>query len=171
MKWLRVALEIIGAVSLLAVVVLGARIVYSNSSDRVDKASRKDVAFILNWSGLSPDQDYKIISSYESSRSFTGDHLDYFCIQLPEFKVAESAKDEWHDGPEKDPLLADALQLAINDAHQHGGGCIPSLEEASSTAIKLMFTQVLLRSRQATVADITLYDPQKKRLYYVSFKT
>jgi hypothetical protein len=171
MKWLRVALEMIGAASLLALAFFGARIVYNNSSDKVNKATRKDAMFILNWSGLSTNQDYRIISSYESSRSFTGDHLDYFCSALPKFEVAEWAKDEWHDGPEKDSLLADALELAVGDARQHGGGCIPPVEEANSATMKVMFPQVVLRNRQASAADVILYDPQKRRLYYVSFKT
>ena len=170
MKWFRVALEVIGAASLLAVVGFGSWNLYSNSSERVNQASRKDALFILNWGGLSTDQNYKVTSSYESSRNFTGDHLDYFCIELPKFEVAEWAKNEWHDGPEKDSLLAEALELAVNDAHQHGG-CIPSVKEANSAAMKIMFWQVVLHDRQAMAADIILYDSQKQMLYYVSFKT
>jgi len=171
MKWLRVGLEIVGAASLLVGMALVAWIVYGNSSDKVNKATRKDAQFILNGSGLSTNQDYKIISSYESSRSLTGDHLDYYCIELPKFEVAEWAKEEWQNLPEQNPILAAALQLAVNDARQQGGDCIPSAEEANSTAMKLMFLQVVLHSRQATAADIILYDPQKRRLFYVSFKT
>jgi len=37
----------------------------SNSRDKVNKSSRKDVLFILNWGGLSTTQDFKIVSSYE----------------------------------------------------------------------------------------------------------
>ena len=170
MKWFRVALEVIGAASLLAVVGFGSWNLYSNSSERVNKANSKDALFILNWGGLSTDQDYRIISSYESSRSFTGDHLDYYCVELPKFEVAERAKNQWHDGPETDSLLANALELAVNDAHQHGG-CIPSVQEANAAAMKIMFWQVVLHDRQATAADIILYDSRKQMLYYVSFKT
>jgi len=170
MKWFRVALEMIGGASLLAVVCFGSWYLYSNFSEKVNKASRKDAVFILNVGGLSPDQDYRITSSYESSRSFTGDHLDYYCIELPKFEVAEWAKDQWHSGPETDSLLADALELAVNDARQHGG-CIPSAQEANSAGMKIMFWQVVLHDRQPTAADIILYDSQKQKLYYVSFKT
>ena len=170
MKWFRVALEVIGGASLLAVAVLGSWALYSTSSDKLDKATRKDALFILNWSGLPTNQDYKVTSSYESRRNFTGDHLDYFCIQLPTFQVADWAKDEWHDGPEKDPLLAEALETALNSVVERGG-CLPSASEANSPAMKLMFTTVVLRSRHASAADIILYDPQKRMLYYVSYKT
>jgi hypothetical protein len=170
MKWFRIALEMIGAASLLAVMGFGSWHLYSDSSEKVNKATRKDAMFILNWGGLSPDQDYRITSSYESSRSFTGDYLDYYCIELPKFEVAEWAKDQWHEGPETDSLLANALELALNDARQHDG-CIPSVQEANSTGIKIMFRQVVLHDRQPTAADIILYDSQKQKLYYVSFKT
>ncbi len=170
MKWLRVGLEVIGAASLLAFAIVATWSVYQSSSEKINRATRKDVLFVLNWGGISTDQDFKIISSYQSRRSFTGDHLDYYCIELPKFEVAEYAKDEWHDGPEKDSLLAEALKLAVDDARQHGD-CIPSVEEANSPAIKVMFTTVVLHSRQATAADIILYDPRKRMLYYVSYKT
>lgn len=170
MKWFRVALEVIGGASLLALAVGFAWGLYSNSFDRVNKVSRKDALFILNGGGLPTDQDYKVVSSYESRRNFTGDHLDYFCIELPKFQVADWAKDEWHNGPEKDALLAEALETALNSAHEPGG-CVPAVSEANSPAMKMMFTTVVLHSRHATAADIILYDPQKRMLYYVSYKT
>jgi hypothetical protein len=170
MKWFRVALELIGGASLLAVVGFGSWLLYNNSSDRFDKASRKDALFVLNWAGLPTNQNYRVVSSYESRRNFTGDHLDYFCIELPKFQVADWAKDHWHDGPEQDALLADALETALNSAREHGS-CVPSASEANSPAMKMMFTTVLLHNRYATAADLILYDPQKRMLYYVSYKT
>jgi hypothetical protein len=171
MKWLRVGLDVIGAASLLLAVGFGASIIYSSmSSGKENKATRKDVLFILNSGGISTDQDYKIISSYQSPRSFTGDHIDYFCIELPKFEVTGPLTKEWHDGPENDPLLAEALKMAIDDAHQRGGG-VPSIEEANSAAIKVMFPLVVLRDRHVNEVEILLYDPQKKMLFYVSSKT
>jgi hypothetical protein len=37
--------------------------------------------------------------------------------------------------------------------------------------MKILFWQVNLHDRQATVADIILYDSKTRRLYYVGFKT
>jgi hypothetical protein len=65
MKWFRVALELIGGASLLAVVGFGSWLLYNNSSDRFDKASRKDALFVLNWAGLPTNQNYRVVSSYE----------------------------------------------------------------------------------------------------------
>jgi hypothetical protein len=169
-KWFRMGLEVLGAVTLLAIVVLGISVMYSGSKDRINRASRKDVAFILNWAGISTDQNYRVVSSYESARSFTGDHLDYSCIELPRFETADPQKGDWHSGPESNPLIAEALQLALSDAHQRGT-CVPAVQEANSPAMQMMFPQVLLRNGHATAADIILYDSKQRMLYYVSFKT
>jgi hypothetical protein len=169
MKWLRLGLEVIGAAAILGVVVLAA-LVARDHSDRANNASRRDALFILNWAGLPTDQDYRVVSSYRSARSLTGDHLDYFCIQLPRFEVAEQTKPQWQEGPETNPLLADALELAVNDARDHGA-CVPSAKEANAAGMELMFVTVVLNDRQATAADIILYDARRKMLYYVSYKT
>ena len=140
------------------------------TSEKVNRAKARDVLFILNWGGITTNQVFKVIASYESARSVTGDHLDYYCIELSKFDVADFAKNEWHDGPEKNPLLAEALELGVNDARQHGD-CFPSAEEANSEAMKIMFWSVVIHGHQPTGADIILYDPRNKRLYYVSYKT
>jgi len=127
MRGLRVSLEVLGAVALLAVIVFGVSVVYSGSRDRINQANRKDVAFILNWAGIATDQNYRVVSSYESARSFTGDHLDYFCIELPRFEIADQQKGDWHSGPESNPLIAEALQLALGDAHQRAT-CVPVVQ-------------------------------------------
>jgi hypothetical protein len=173
MKWLRLCLQTVGALSVLLSVV-GATAVawnfYSPTSARINKATRKDSVFILNWGGISTNQDFKVVASYQSSRSLTGDHLDYYCIDLPKFEVAGPEKDEWHVGPEKNPLLADALDLAVNDARQYGD-CVPSAERANSDAVKIMFVSTIVHGHQPTAADIILYDTNHHKLYYVSFKT
>jgi hypothetical protein len=169
-KGLRIALEVMGAATILAIVAFGISVVYSGSRERINKASRKDAAFILNWAGIPTNQDYRIVSSYESTRSFTGDHLDYFCIELPKFEVSGQQKGDWHNGPESNQLMAEALQLALDDARQHGN-CVPALDKANSSAMQLMFPEIVARNRHPTAADIILYDEKRRMLYFASFKT
>jgi hypothetical protein len=168
-KWWRIGLEVIGALSLVALGV-AAWVVHGDMSERINIGKRNDALFVLNWGGIPTDQDFQIIASYRSPRSFTGDHLDYFCIQLSKFQVADQEKDEWHDGPEQNPLLAKALEFGINDARQHSN-CFPAAEDANSAAMKIMFWEVVLHGREPTAADIILYDSRNKKLYYVSYKT
>lgn len=170
MKFLRIALEVIGALSLLVVLAASAWIFRSASADKVNKTKPQDVRFILNWGGIPTNQNIKVIASYESARSFTGDHVDYYCIQLSKFEVPGPEKAEWHNGPEENPILAEALELGINSTGQYGD-CFPSVEDATSGALKIMFWSVILHGREPTAADIILYDPRNKRLYYVSYKT
>ncbi len=78
LKWFRVGLEIFGAVSLIGI----ALFFLWPSSDRHNAASRKDVLRILNQAEISTNQDFKILGSYQSARSFTGDYFDYYCVEL-----------------------------------------------------------------------------------------
>src|SRR5205823_13412073 len=65
MRWFRLGLEIIGAASvllLLAVVFL----VFYESSDKIDSASKKDALFILNWGGISTNRSEEHTSELQS---------------------------------------------------------------------------------------------------------
>jgi hypothetical protein len=168
LKWVRVGLEIIGAATLIFLVALGVSII-QQSTDKINKAKSKDVLFILNASEIPTNQNLKVLASYESSRTFTGDHLDYYYIELPKFEVADREKNNWHDGPEENPILAEALEEGVNEAHQ-GNGCFPSPGEANSGSMKIRFGNVDVIDRNPNSADITLYDPRSGRLYYVSYK-
>ena len=172
MKWLRIALEVIGVISLLMMAIGAAWFIHAITSTKanIDTAKRKDALFILNWGGIPTNQDFRILSSYRSSRNITGDHIDAYCIELSRFEIADYAKEQWQDGPEKNPLLAEALQLGANDAHEHAS-CFPSAKEADSEGMRIMFWSVVLHGRQPSAADIILYAPRSKMLYYVSYKT
>jgi hypothetical protein len=169
MKWLRVALEIIGALLLIVAVAAGWS-AYSGTSEKVNAAKPKDVLFILNWTGISTQQDYKVLASYQSSRSATGAHLDFYCIELSQFEATAYAKTEWEDAPETDSLLVEALEQGVNAAREHND-CFPSGLEANAVGMKITFRSVVLNDRHPTSADIILYDPKSSKLYYVSYKT
>jgi hypothetical protein len=169
MKWVRLGLQIIGAAALLALSGFG-WMIYGDMTEHVGAAGKNDVLFVLNWGGIKTDQEISVIGSYRSPRNLTGDHSDSYCIQISKFELADFAKDEWHDGPAANPILADALELAVNDARQHAS-CFPTFDEANSSVMKISFTSVVVHDGQATAADIILYAPKTKMLYYVSFKT
>jgi hypothetical protein len=173
MRWVRPLLQVAGALFLTLSAATAGFIgwdLYSNTSAKVNRATRNDTLFILNWAGISARQDFKIIGSYQSPRSPTGDHLDYYCIDLPKFEIADAERNEWQDGPEMNPLLSDALELALSGAPRYGS-CLPSFEQANSETMKQMFVSVTLQDREASAGDIILYDTKDHKLYYVSFKT
>jgi hypothetical protein len=169
MKWLRLGLQIVGAISLVLLLVMTS-MVYRDATEHVDAANPKDLLFVLNSGGIPTDQNIKVVGSYRSPHSFTGDHFDSYCIQISRFEVSDLDKKEWHDGPEANPILVAALELGVNDAHGHSG-CFPAFAEANSSVMKIKFPSVMLHDGFATSADIILYSSKDKMLYYVSFKT
>src|SRR4051812_11740154 len=81
-----------GCVSLLGAVVLGAFLAYQigpGNHTRVDSVSATDVRFVLNWCGLGAERIQKVLHSYVSRRSFTGDHLDAYAIKISHVEIAE----------------------------------------------------------------------------------
>ena len=165
LKWFRVALEIVGALSL-----IGIAYFLWPPSDRLNAASRKDVLRVLNRAEISTNQDFKILGSYQSSRSFTGDYFEYYCIALSKFDIANHGEVRlWNDGPEQNQLLVEALDGGVAEALAHGN-CFPSSREANSEAMKMMFSSVFIDGHHPSAAEIFLFDPKNKRLYYVGYK-
>jgi hypothetical protein len=78
MKWLKLRLQIIGATSLILLAIGTVWSFHQYSGDRIDSSKPKDAQFVLNWGGIPITQDFKVTESSESTRNFTGDHLDYF---------------------------------------------------------------------------------------------
>jgi hypothetical protein len=144
--------------------------VYWQTSEHIDAAGSRGVSFVLNVGDIDTHQDIKVVGSYRSPRSFTGDHFDSYCIQISRFDLSNAAEKYWREGPEANTILLDALELGVNDAHDHAS-CFPTFAEANSSAMKIRFASVVVNDGQATAADIVLYAPKTKMLYYVSFKT
>ncbi len=172
MKVIRIILQIIGAFVLGAFLLI---VVWSflNSPFSSKKVSNKnDAVFILNWAGINKNQDWKIIESSISARNMTGDHVDYYCIQLEHFDVNKrQLHEEWKQGPEKNDLLAAAVENAVEWAILDGSKYFPSSNIANSSSMKIMFWSVTTHGRRPTAAKVILYQPETKRLFYVSYDT
>ena len=171
MKWIRMALQAIGAATLFLSLAATAWILRERFTGGPTTPRTKDVQNVLKQGGISADGNFKLLAGYQSPRTFTGDHLDYFCIQLARFELEDNPRDYWHDGPEKDPLLATALADPLELARNEGGACILSAGEANSVAVKMRFWSVDISDREPYAADIFLYDPRNKMLYFISYKS
>lgn len=82
LKWF---LLVWGGISFVGAAVIGAFFIYKlgpGNVDKVDSATAKDVRFVLNWSNLGDERIEKVIHSYISARSLTGDHLDAYAILI-----------------------------------------------------------------------------------------
>ncbi len=86
MAFIAKGLLLFGALALAALLALIGFVAYAfyTNTDSTGIASEKATRFVFTNSGLKTDQEHKVISSFESARSLSGDHQDHFCIQLTE---------------------------------------------------------------------------------------
>lgn len=170
MKVIRIFLQLTGA---LALVLLLAVAVYAYMFlSGPKKITDKDGAvFVLNRAGVNAVQRWTVIDGTVSARNITGDHADYYCIQLEDISVDQRNPIEWQAGPETNELLSSALEQAINWAKHEGADCFPSFEVANSDQMKILFWGMNTHGRSPAGAQVLLLQPSTKRLFYVSFDT
>jgi hypothetical protein len=171
MKAVRLILMALGVLFLTAIVGVAAAWTYSRSqySERIDRAGEKDVVIVLNWGGLNRNQPYKVISSYQSQQSFTGDHEDYFCIQITEFRPDARNVTEWVFGEELNSIIADARRLAFKVGEP--ANCFGQILPADSSDVAAYIWSIDLHGRFPASANIIFYHRPTNRLLYVSYKT
>jgi hypothetical protein len=170
MKLIRIFLQCIGTLTL---VLLAAAAVYAVGAFSGPKKTRDkdDALFVLNWAGLNTAQNWTVIDGSMSERNITGDHTDYYCIQLEDISITQQNPIEWRAGPETNELLSDALGQAIGWAKYAGADCFPSLDLANSEQMKISFWGMNTHGRSPAGAQVLLLHPSTKRLFYVSFDT
>lgn len=104
LKWLFLGW---GAVSLALVVLFAGYVAYKASignQDKVDRVSPEEAASILRDCGLEGKKVTRVLNSYISGRSMTGDHLDAIAFEVSELDVPESlgiregSDVAWHRG-------------------------------------------------------------------------
>lgn len=164
-------LQIFGAVSVAVITVGIGHLIYTviSNVDRKDSATNQSVEFILNWGGLKTSQQFKVLGSFESARSLTGDHLDYYCLQLSDFSPSANEKENWQ------PLsgLHGPFREAAVRAFDAGNAsrCFGRTDSRPPDTIVTYIWSIVLHSRSVTAYDVILFDPSSQRLLYVSDKT
>jgi len=172
MKALRISLQIIGALTLGAILLIALWLLLFSRLTPSSPLNKSDAVFVLNWAGIDNNQNWEVIESSVSTRSFTGDHTDFYCIQLEQLNIDEkSLQEDWRQGPEENALFAEAVESAAMWAHHEGSECFPSPELANSSRMQIMFQSVISHNRRATAAKVILLEPESKKLFYVSYKT
>lgn len=166
MKIVSRILQVVGALALLFV---GAGAVwlyyFSPFSGPHERSGKDEAVFVLNWAGLDPAQQWHVIDSSVSARNITGDHTDYYCIQLENIAIRDQNKEDWSPGPEANSLTSQALEDAIQWGQMAGAKCIPSIERANSPEMKIMFWSMTTHGRRPSGAKVILIEPSSKRLF------
>lgn len=167
-KYFLIGLQLLGTLTLIVLLAIVCWFTYIKLINKTNRPGE----FILHRAGISSAQQWNLQEHGISERSFSGDHTDYYCIQLEQFEVIGAFQREaWRPAPESEKLFNDALVSALEWASIENAKCIPSLRQINDAKMQVLFEQVTLRSRQVTAAQIIVADPVTKTLFYISFKT
>jgi hypothetical protein len=123
----------------------------------------------LDQSGADRKQAWAIIDSSMSSRSYTGNHVDYACIQLVD--APKPGGDSGWVAQEHDDVMKDIVSVALNHARLEGATCFPNEQQLNSAEFPRLVRRAVLNGRSSTSAEVILFEPAQLRLYYVEYKT
>jgi len=177
LKWI---LLIWGGLSLVGAIGLGGFFAYKlgpGDIEKIDSASKKDVRFVLNWCELGDERIEKVTHSYVSSRSFTGDHLDAYAIQISQVSIAEltAKKDNchgcWYRGDEVSGVLDDAVDFLAGWLNSGEIPWFPGEEELRSDGYFVFPWSIYCHGVRPTAAKLIFIRPSDKMIFYFSGKT
>lgn len=176
-------MDIVGAIALAALITL----VMLNFSQitglmgyhkpKVDQLTPKKAMFVLNWGNIGDKAKIeKIVHSYESPRSLTGDHVDAYCIKIDTFPDSilnqqKGVPHEWSQGPVTERIFKEAIELSCSAAESDGQMWFPKASDLNSDRYYLSFWQIVLHDQFPTAVQLIAYDRKEGLLYYLSFKT
>jgi hypothetical protein len=170
---LRWGLMIWGGVSLLGVAAFLYFSVGAGNRDHAEDAKIKDVRFVLNWSGLSPDRIERIVHSYRSARSLQGDHLEAYAIKVSRVEAAEllaanqGTDVNWYRGDQ----LSAVADLAVKFAGSwHELSWFPSEAELRSTRVFVHPWSVTFHGASADAAEIIFVRPDDNMVFFFGGK-
>lgn len=177
----RVVLDVAGALALVALVAFAALTFHDLSRQmqgqkpEVDRMTPEKARFILNWGNLGDRTRIKrVLHSYRSSRSFTGDHVDACSLELDAFPEAVLREPQmqrvWSQGPVRERMLKEAVALACSAAATAGLPWFPAAEQVDSDRFYLSFCKIVAHHQSPSAVQLIAYDRKEQLLYYLSFK-
>jgi hypothetical protein len=176
-KVCRQLLTIWGGISLIGVIAIGCYLIYSMTLGNTNvegKATKSDVRFVLNWCGLGDQRIEKVLNSYTSARSFTGDYLDAY-----EIKITNVTVDELTNGNDSRPgqwYRMDSLPTVLDQAVSFVGGWqhetpwFPTEELLRTKDFYVYPWSIYCHGVTPTAAELIFVNPKEKKVYYVGSK-
>lgn len=169
-----------GGISLLGVIVIAGFITYRQgygNRPKSDIATPRDVRFVLNWCRLGDERIDKILHSYESSRSLTGDHLVAYAIKITHVDLSEltSITDEsqgrWYRGDKLPQFIDAAVDYVSGYLGWNEISWFPNENELRSEKIYLYPWSVYYHGVRPTAAQLIFIRPSDKMVFYISGKS
>ena len=171
-KW---SLIIWGGVSLTGVLVIGGFIAYKlgpGICEKTDSASPHDVRFVLNWCRLGDDRIEKVIHSYVSARSLTGDHLDAYAIKITHVSIEElTANTDWYRGDQLPKTLDEAVSFVGYWLGRDEVSWFPRETELRSSEVYVYPWSIHYHGTEPSAAEIIFIRPKDKMVFFFSGKT
>jgi hypothetical protein len=173
----RLILMIWGVISLLGVIIILGNFVYSFSlgnEGSADKATNSDVRFVLNWCELGDQRIEKVLHSYISARSFTGDHFDAYAIKISnvsidELTTGDSVKiGKWYRGDQLPKLLDDAVSFAFS--MQDEISWFPKESNIRTEQYYIYPWSIYCHGITPSAVDLIFLNPEEKIVYFISNK-
>ncbi len=174
-KWV---LLVCGGLSLVGTIVILGMIAYGMSVGnraKIDKASPHDVRFVLNWCNLGENRIEKVIHSYVSPRSLTGDHLDAYAIKITNVTVAElmvstdEVSNRWYRGDQLPKVLDDAVGFIGGWLHEISW--FPKETELRSSEFYVYPWNINFHGINPYAAEIIIVNPKDKIVFFFDGKT
>lgn len=166
------ALAIWGGISLIGIILILGYLAYSTSIGNktvVNKATTSDVRFVLNWCGLGDQRIEKVLNSYESGRSFTGDYLDAYAIEISNVTELELKNDKgWHRLDNLPKVLNDAVELA--NSWQYQIPWFPKMDELNPENVYVYPWSIYCNGIDPTGTELIFVIPNDKMVYYLGTK-
>jgi hypothetical protein len=166
----RNVLAVWGVVSLVAVAAAAAFAAYSlvTNQPRRDRATNRDVRFVLNWPGLGDDRIERVVRSYESAVHFTGDHFTVYAIRVTSLSEAElSAERRWIRGDRADALMRAAVQFVTEAGHE--APWLPSAGELLTDKYYIWRWRVEVGDG-VSAASLIFARPSDRMIFYASLQ-
>jgi len=166
-----------GIVCLVGFLLIAGAIRYRTGPGNVDvggAATKQDVRFVLNWCELGDARIEQVVHSYESARSFTGDHLDAYAIKISRVDVDELKPDDFGSGwcrcDELDGVLKDAVDFAVGWLHQDEIGWFLTEDELRSDRIYVYPWSIYCHGTRPSAIELIFVRPSDKMVFYMSAK-
>ena len=171
--WQR-GLIIWGAISLIMIVSLGSYLIYSltfGNKASVNTARKSDIRFVLNWCELGDDRIERVVNSYSSPTSFTGDHLDAYSIKISavdtsELKYLKNGVGNWYRCDHIPLILSDAISYTCNWPGELKW--FPKIEELKSAEFYVYPVNIYCNGLHPSGAQLIFLNPKEKVIYFIS---
>lgn len=177
LQWVLMALGGIALTAIVGIIIFLSLRIGPGNRTRIDTASTRDVRFVLNWCELGEGRIEKVVHSYVSKRSLTGDHLDTYAIKISHVSLAELSKLDinprahWYRGDQLPKVLDDAVKFSGMWFTKKEIAWFPSETEIRSNKYFVYPWKIEYFGMEPSWAQLIFIRPSDNMIFYFSAKT